>query len=85
MAGVVVELHQAEDQICRHQLEAIRRIRDHVSVSRGTNIHKTSLKSQVFHFQIHAPPCVLCYDRTILEKVQKKIGILRKSSLKLSK
>lgn len=38
MAGVVVELHQAEDQICRHQLEAIRRIRDHVSATRETNI-----------------------------------------------
>lgn len=37
LAGVVVELHQAEDQICRHQLEVVRRVCDHVSVVTETN------------------------------------------------
>lgn len=40
LAGVVVELHQAEDQICRHQLEVVRRVRDHVSATTGNRLHK---------------------------------------------
>lgn len=32
LTGVVVELHQAEDEICRHQLKSIRWVCDHVSV-----------------------------------------------------
>lgn len=38
LAGVVVELHQAEDQVCRHQLEVVRRVSDHVSVTRETSV-----------------------------------------------
>lgn len=32
LACVVVELHEAEDQVGGHQLELVRRVRDHVPV-----------------------------------------------------
>lgn len=45
LAGIVVELHQAEDQICRHQLEDVRRVCDHVSVTREANVHTAEEKN----------------------------------------
>ena len=30
LACVVVELHEAEDQVCGHQLELVRWVRDHI-------------------------------------------------------
>lgn len=34
LARVVVELHEAEDQVCGHQLELVRWIRDHISAQK---------------------------------------------------
>lgn len=30
LSRVVVELHQAEDEVCGHELKLIRRVRDHI-------------------------------------------------------
>lgn len=39
LACIVIELHEAEDQVCGHKLKFIRWVRDHVSVRR-TNVNK---------------------------------------------
>lgn len=36
LAGVVVELHEAEDQVGGHELELVRRVRDHVPAGAKT-------------------------------------------------
>lgn len=35
LSRVVVELHQAEDQVCGHELKLIRRVRDHIPAARA--------------------------------------------------